>query len=98
MAACLHTHTHPAHTQDTDRLRRLDRHKAVVPLLPTDVAKRPVVRDVLGDVGDLVDGMMMLEDLRGGSRQTGRSVSPGRTVPSFSVLRTGGFGPSAQMQ
>lgn len=48
----------------TDRLCRLDSHKAVVPFLPTDVAKGSVVRHVLGNVGDLVDRMVVLEDLK----------------------------------
>lgn len=54
------THTRP----NTDRLRRLDGHEAVVALLPTDVAEGPVVRDVLGDVGDLVDCMVVQDDLK----------------------------------
>ena len=49
---------------DTDRLRGLDCHEAVVPFLPADVAEGSVVRDVLGDVGDLVDRMVVLEDLK----------------------------------
>lgn len=57
--SCLHT--------DTNRLRRLDSHEAVIPFLPADVAKGSVVRDVLGDVGDLVDRMVVLEDLKEGT-------------------------------
>lgn len=68
---CTNTHTHICihsclHT-DTDRLCRLDSHEAVVPFLPADVAKGSVVRDVLGDVGDLVDRMVVLEDLKEGT-------------------------------
>lgn len=66
-----HTHT-SVHTDaytGTDRLCGLDSHKAVVPFLPTDVAKGSVVRDVLGNVGDLVDCMMVLEDLQEGKTQ-----------------------------
>lgn len=36
----------------------------MVALLPADVAEGSVVRDVLGDVGDLVDRMVVLEDLQ----------------------------------
>lgn len=46
----------------------------MVPLLPAHVAKGSVVRDVLGDVGDLVDPMVVLEDLeREEDRQHGYS-------------------------
>lgn len=39
----------------TYRLGRLDGHKLVVTLLPTDVTEGPVVPGVLRDVADLVD-------------------------------------------
>lgn len=39
----------------------------MVALLPADVAKGSVVRDVLGNVGDLVDRMVVLEDLEEGT-------------------------------
>lgn len=58
---------HTAHTWTyTDRLRCLDGHEAVVALLAADVAEGPVVRGVLGDVGDLVDRMVVQEDLEQG--------------------------------
>ena len=57
----LHSNVHT----DTNRLCGLDGHEAVVPFLPADVAEGSVVRDVLGDVGDLMDRMVVLEDLRG---------------------------------
>ena len=62
-------HTHSCVHTDTYRLCGLDSHEAVVPFLPADVAKGSVVRDVLGNVGDLVDRMMMLEDLKRGTTQ-----------------------------
>lgn len=58
----VHIHTRLLHT-DTDRLCRFDSHKAVVPFLPADVAEGSVVCDVLGNVGDLMDRMVVLEDL-----------------------------------
>lgn len=58
-------HTQTNTHADTDRLCGLDGHKAVVPLLPADIAKGSVVRDVLGDVGDLVNCVVVLEDLKG---------------------------------
>lgn len=54
----------PALHRNTDRLCGFDGHKAVIPLFPADVAKGSVVCDVLGDVGDLMDCMVVLEDLR----------------------------------
>lgn len=51
------------------RLRRLDGHKLVVSLLPTDVAEGPVVPGVLGDVADLVDRVVMEEHLRNTQRK-----------------------------
>lgn len=62
-------HTHSFLHANTDRLRGLDGHKAVVPFLPADVAEGSVVRDVLGDVGDLVDRMVVLEDLKKNTTQ-----------------------------
>ena len=59
-----HTHTHSFLQTDTDRLCSLDSYEAVVPFLPAYVAKGSVVRDVLGNVGDLVDRMVVLEDLK----------------------------------
>lgn len=47
----------------TNRLCCLDSYEAVVSFLPTNIAKSSVVRDVLGDVGDLVDRMVVLENL-----------------------------------
>lgn len=57
--ACTNT-CQPLEYTDTDRLRRLDGHETVVPFLPAHVAKGPVVCDVLGDVGDLMDCMVVL--------------------------------------
>lgn len=51
---------------NTDRLCSFDGHKAVIPLLPTDIAKGSVVCDVLGNVGDLMDSVVVLEDLQKG--------------------------------
>lgn len=59
-----HIYTHSLLQTDTDRLCSLDSHEAVVPFLSADVAKGSVVRDVLGNVGDLVDRMVVLEDLK----------------------------------
>ena len=67
----MQTHTHkptPTHTYTltlthTHRLGGLDGHKAVVSFLPADVAEGSVVGDILGDVGDLMYRMVMLEDL-----------------------------------
>lgn len=64
-ATCTHSCVHT----DTYRLCGLDSYEAVVPFLPADVAKGSVVRDVLGNVGDLMDRMMMLEDLKRGMTQ-----------------------------
>lgn len=52
--------------KNTDRLRSLDGHELVVALLPADIAERPVVPGVLGDVADLVDRVVMQEHLCGG--------------------------------
>lgn len=60
------THVHTTHTHaraHTNRLCCLDSYEAVVSFLPTNIAKSSVVRDVLGDVGDLVDRMVVLENL-----------------------------------
>lgn len=57
------------HRGNTHRLRRLDGHKLVVTLLPTDVAEGPVVPGVLGDVADLVDRVVMEEHLRNTRRR-----------------------------
>lgn len=58
-----HTHTHAR----TNRLCRLDSYEAVVSFLPANIAESSVVRDVLGDVGDLVDRMVVLENLQEGT-------------------------------
>lgn len=50
--------------RNTDRLCGFDGHKAVISLFPADVAKGSVVCNVLGDVGDLMDCMVVLENLR----------------------------------
>ncbi len=63
------THKHRFLHTNTDRLCCLDGHKAVIPFLPTDIAKGSVVRDVLGDVGDFVDRMVVLKNLKEGSTQ-----------------------------
>lgn len=49
--------------KSTDRLGSFDGHKAVISLLPTDITKGSVVRDVLGNVRDFMDSMVVLEDL-----------------------------------
>lgn len=53
----------------TNRLCRLDSYEAVVSFLPTNIAKSSVVRDVFGDVGDLVDRMVVLENLQEGTTE-----------------------------
>lgn len=41
--------------KSTYRLCCLNGHKSVVALLPTDIAKGPVIPGILGNVADLVD-------------------------------------------
>lgn len=47
----------------THRLGCFYGHKSVIPFLPTNVSKGPVICDVLGDVGNFVNSMMMLKSL-----------------------------------
>lgn len=48
----------------THRLSRFDGYESVVALFPTDVAKGPVVCDVLSNVGNLMDCMVVLKNLK----------------------------------
>lgn len=48
----------------THRLSCFDGYKSVVALFPTYIAKGPVVRDILGNVGNLMNCMVVLKNLK----------------------------------
>lgn len=85
----------------THRLGCFYGHKSVIPFLPTNVAKGPVICDVLCDVGNFVNSMMMLKGLW---ETNGRAYFRGPSLRAvnqqemrFSYVRTGpkGFGKAA---
>lgn len=58
----------------------------MVPLLPADVAEGSVVRDVLGDVGDLVDRMVVLEDLKEGTTQDISYITSAKMLLYYNLM------------
>lgn len=58
---CTVTRKTPVLDRNTYRLGCFDGHKSVIPFLPTNVSKSPVICDVLRNVGNFVNSMVMLK-------------------------------------
>lgn len=61
--SCTVTRKTPVLDTNTHRLGCFDGHKSVIPLLPTNISKSPVICDVLRNVGNFMNSMVMLKGL-----------------------------------